>query len=164
MNTLGRMRAQRLRKPTASRSAADRIVPFTSETPLSSLAAVRSPLFLVFSRRLYARSSLRRIEPVCVAEQEGGLLFLGQSQRHRGQGIIVVPMRIVGRKQQPIEADPVDGVAQMDGWVRLFHRLRRHPDLVAQILARQTLEVRGFAAQRRTYLVEPPGERRHPGK
>src|SRR5580704_4029956 len=43
---------------------------------LSSLFAVGSPLFLIFSRRLYARSSPRRVEPMRVAEQEGGLLFV----------------------------------------------------------------------------------------
>ena len=48
--------------------------------------------------------------------------------------------------------------------LRLLDRLGRVPDVLAHIFGRRALQVRHLVAHARPVLVEPPGERRHPGE
>src|SRR6266403_4804890 len=73
-------------------------------------------------------------------------------------------MRIVGRKQQLVPADPLDHLEQMLAPLRIFHRLRGPPDVVADIFRRPALEMRYLAAQPFKALVEPPTQRRRPAE
>src|SRR6185312_4122269 len=48
--------------------------------------------------------------------------------------------------------------------LRIFHRLRRPPDVVADIFRRLALEMLHLATQLPEVLVEAPGERRRPAE
>ena len=78
--------------------------------------------------------------------------------------IVVVPMRIVGGEQQPVPADPIDRVQHMLARLRLLHRLRRQPDLLADVFGRRALQMRSLYLQPVPQLVQPPRQRRQPGK
>src|SRR3546814_20878029 len=61
---------------------------------------------------------------------------------------------LVGREQQPIPADPVDGVEDMLARLRLLHRLRGQPDLPADVLGRQHRKVRRLVPHPQRQLVD----------
>src|SRR4029079_9523650 len=74
--------------------------------------------------------------------------------------IVEIPVRIVRREQQAVDADPFDQVAQMSCFIRLVARLRREPEMLLHIFRRPALEVRHFAAESLEMPVHPPGGRR----
>src|SRR4051812_35899244 len=72
------------------------------------------------------------------------LLSLGLRQRRlEGEARVVeIPVRIVRREQETIDADPFDQRAQVPGFVRFVDRLRREPEMLADIFRRLALEMR----------------------
>src|SRR6516225_6655308 len=92
------------------------------------------------------------------------LLPLGLRQRRlEGEARIVeIPMRIVRREQQAVDADPFDQRAQMPRLVRLVDRLGREPEMVADIVRRLALEMRNLAAEALEMLVHAPDRRGDP--
>src|SRR6476646_2275908 len=73
-------------------------------------------------------------------------------------------MRIVGREQQSVPADPVDHPEQMIAPLGVFHRLRGPIDVVADIFRWRAFYMRHLALQPLPALVEPPRERRRPAE
>src|SRR3984893_14352148 len=82
-------------------------------------------------------------------------LGLADAGRQHPRWIVIIPVRIVGREQQLVPADPVDHVEQMIAPLRIFHRLRGPIDVVADIFRRGTFYVRHLALQPLPALVEP---------
>ena len=78
-------------------------------------------------------------------------------------GIVEIPMRIVGGEEQPVDADPFHHVVEVLAPFRLFHRLRREPDMLADVFRRPALQMRRLVAQPSPVLVQPPHQRRQPG-
>src|SRR5262245_53685303 len=100
--------------------------------------------------------------PVAGEDLLGALLR--QAGREGAEGVVEVPVRVVGGEQQPVPADPFHGVEQVLAVLRLLHGYGRDPDVLADVFRRVLLEVRHLRAHPLEELVEPPGERRQPGK
>ena len=80
-------------------------------------------------------------------------------------GRVEIPVRVVGGKhEEVVAADHVDDLQQVSGVFRLLHRLRRRPEVLADVLTGQLLEPRDFVAQPPVVLVKAPHQRRQPGK
>src|SRR4051794_33330982 len=91
--------------------------------------------------------------------------FCFRERRLEGEARIVeIPVRIVRGEQQPVRPDPVDHRTQMFCIVRLVDRLRREPEVLADIFGRPALEMRHLIAESVKMLVHPPGGRRNPSK
>src|SRR5437660_10065815 len=92
------------------------------------------------------------------------LVPLGLRQRRlEGEARIVeIPVRIVRREQETIDADPFDQRAQMPRLVGFVDRLRREPEMLADIFRRLPLEMRHLAAEALDVLVHTPLRRRTP--
>src|ERR1700733_13234418 len=73
--------------------------------------------------------------------------------------IVEIPMRIVRRKQQAIDADPFHQRAQMLRFIRLVHRLRGEPEMLPHIFRGLALEMRHFGAEAFEVLIHPPHRR-----
>src|SRR5262245_22610206 len=78
--------------------------------------------------------------------------------------VIVVPMRIVARIDDTVQADPIEDGAQVMRVLRFFDRLRRVPEIAAQVLRRLELEAGNLAPHLCNVGVEPPTEARNPGE
>src|SRR5258708_190195 len=78
--------------------------------------------------------------------------------------IIKVPMRVIRREQQPVDADPFDQRSQMFCFVGLIDRLRREPEVLAHIFRRTPLEMRNFATKTIKMLAHPPHRRGDPAE
>src|ERR1700730_1377834 len=91
------------------------------------------------------------------------LLPFGVRQRRlEGKArVVIVPVRIVRREQQAVDADPLDQLAQGSGLIRLVDRLGREPEMVADIFGRLALEMRHLAAESLEMPVHAPYRRRH---
>src|SRR4051794_35764354 len=63
-------------------------------------------------------------------------LGLGQRRLEGEARIVKIPVRIVRREQEPVDADPFDHRAQMFCVVRLVDRLRGEPEMLADIFGR----------------------------
>src|SRR6478609_8444489 len=98
-----------------------------------------------------AMLSLLRSELVdCARVGVEDLAALGFGQR-RLEGvarIVEIPVRIVRREQQAVDADPFDQRAQMFCLVRFVDWLRREPEILLHIFRRLSLEMRHLAAER----------------
>ena len=99
-----------------------------------------------------------------IAEIERLAVGVADAGRQHARRLVEVPMRVVGREQQLVPADPFDHLEQMLAPLRVFHRLRGPPDVVADVFRRLALEMRHLAAQPLETLVEPPGQRRRPAE
>src|SRR6266702_49002 len=91
-------------------------------------------------------------------------LGLGERRLEGEARIVKVPVRIVRREQQPVDSDPFDQRAQMPRLIRLVNRLRREPEVLADIFRRFSLEMWHLAAEAREVLVHPPHRRRDPAE
>src|SRR5258708_39905326 len=60
---------------------------------------------------------------LCIAGEDHSALLFAEARWDRHHGIVEIPVRIVGREQDAVEADPAHGVEHVGGVLRLFHRL-----------------------------------------
>src|SRR5260370_6347249 len=116
--------------------------PSTSTTllPPGGISVVRATMCRVMESELVQRAG------VAVEDLEA----LGFAQR-RPEGktrIVEIPMRIIRREQQAIDADPFDQRSQVPGLVRLVDRLGGEPEGLPGIFGRTPLEVRDFVPER----------------
>src|SRR3984893_2910786 len=99
-----------------------------------------------------------------VAVKYLGALGFRQRRLERKARIIKVPMRIIRREQQAVDADPFDQRSQMSGFIRLVDRLCREPEMLLHIFRRTPLQMRDLVAESVKMLVHPPGGRGNPAQ
>ena len=99
-----------------------------------------------------------------IAVEDFAALHFRQRRPERKARIVKVPVRIIRREQQAVDADPFDQRAQVSGLVRLVDRLRREPEMLLHIFRRPALEMRDLGAEFLKMLVHPPHRRRYPAK
>src|SRR5258707_3560796 len=104
------------------------------------------------------------VERAGVAAEDFLAFRLAQRRLESEPRIIKVPMRIIRREQQPVDADPFDQRSQMFCFVGLIDRLRREPEMLAHIFRRTPLEMRHLAAEPLKMLVHPPHRRGDPAE
>src|SRR6185437_10126844 len=112
--------------------------------------------------RYVFRSEL--VERSGVTAEDFSTLDLGQRRLEGIARIVKIPMRIVRREQQPVDADPFDQLPKMPGFVRLVDRLRREPEMLLHIFRRPPFEMRHLGAEALKMLVHPPHGRGDPAK
>src|SRR6201995_4458170 len=110
------------------------------------------------------RDASELVERAGIAAED--LAGLGPAQRRleREARIVEIPMRIVRREQQPVDADPFDQRALMFGLVRLVDRLGGEPEMLLDVFRRLALEMRHLAAEAFKVLIHPPRGRRGPAE
>src|SRR5262249_59856804 len=91
-----------------------------------------------------------------VAVEDLPFLDLRQRRLEGVARVVIVPVRIVRREQEAIDADPFDELAQMFRLVGLVDRLGREPELLADIFTRAALEMRHLVAEAVEMPVHPP--------
>ena len=84
-------------------------------------------------------------------------LRVGEWYRQTSGGIVIVPVRVVGREHEPIPANPFDDVAQMGRRLWFFHRLRGEPDVAADDFRWKLLHRGILGSDRLPVAVHPPG-------
>src|SRR5262249_32143903 len=99
--------------------------PLTWNTSISRPATVPDLLppgaiSLVVATTWRTIASPQRVDCARVAIEDLAPLGVGQRDFERRVSVIVVPMRIVGGKQQPVDADPFDHRAQVAGMLRFL--------------------------------------------
>ena len=78
------------------------------------------------------------------------------------EGVVEVPVRVVGGEQETIPADQLHHVEEVPRLGGLLDRLGGDPDVLADVLRRLALEVGDLAAHALEQPVEAPGQRRQP--
>src|ERR1700682_5784005 len=126
----------------------------TTLLPPGGMSVVRATMWRAIRSELVQRAG--------VAVENPGALGFRQRRLDRKTRIIKVPMWIIRREQQAIDADPFDQGSQMSGFVRLVDRLRREPEMLLHIFRRTPLQVRDLVAESVKMLVHPPGGRGNP--
>src|ERR1700675_3785204 len=104
------------------------------------------------------------IERAGVAVEDFGPFHLSQRRLEGETRIIEIPMRIIRREQQAIDANPFDQRTQVFCFVGLVDRLGREPEMLPDIFGRTPLEVRDFRAEAFEMLVHPPHRRWNPAE
>src|SRR5205814_6138207 len=99
-----------------------------------------------------------------VAVEDFRAFGFAQRRPEREARIVEIPMRIIRREQQAIDADPFDQRSQMPRLVRLVDRLGREPEMLPHIFGRTPLEMRHLAAEAFEMLVHSPHGGRYPPK
>src|SRR5947209_6031242 len=124
--------------------------PSTSTTllPPGGISVVRATMWRVMRSKLVERAG--------VAVEDFSSFGFRERRLEREARIVEVPMRIIGREQQPLDADPFDQGSQMLCFVRLIDRLGREPEMLAHVFGWTPLEVRHLAAEALEMLVHPP--------
>src|SRR5215467_11116057 len=98
----------------------------------------------------------RSIQPIHsprIAGKDHPALLLGEAWRDRHNRIVEIPVRIVGREQDAVEADPAHGVEHVAWILRLLHRLRRDVEMLADIFRRRTPQMRDLVAHLQPQFV-----------
>src|SRR5471032_1917367 len=124
----------------------------TTLLPPGGISLVRATMWRVMESKLVKRAG--------VAAENLDAFGLSQRRLDRKTRIVEIPVRIIRREQQTIDADPVNHRSQMLGVVRLLDRLRGEPEMLADIFGRTPLQVRDFVAEALEMLVHPPCRRR----
>src|SRR6266849_442344 len=132
--------------------------PSTSTTllPPGGISVVRATICRVIESKLVQRAG--------VAAEDPGPLHLRQRRLESKARIVEIPMRIIGREQQTIDADPIDQRSQVPCLVRLIDRLGGEPEVLAHIFGRTPLEVRDFVTEALEMLVHSPHGRGNPAE
>src|SRR5258705_6895169 len=99
------------------------------------------------------------VQRASVAVEDLEALSFAQRRPEGKTRIVEIPMRIIRREQQAIDADPFDQRSQVPGLVRLVNRLGGEPEVLPDIFGRTPLEVRDFVAEAFEMLVDPPHRR-----
>src|SRR5581483_2447970 len=94
------------------------------------------------------------IDRLAVAGEDLAGALARQVGREGAEGIVEVPVRVVGGEQQPVPADPFHGAGEVRAVVRLLHGLGGEPDVLADVFRRPPLQVRNLRAQALVELVE----------
>src|SRR6478609_6236733 len=147
---------------TASSKPAWGVSVFNEGSQTSLMISPQNPQITTGDKSLTAVLEPVQRARVCIED----LAALGFGQR-RPEGvawIVEIPVRIVRREQQAIDADPLDQRAQMSCFIRLVDRLRREPEMLLHIFRRTTLEMRHLAAEGLEMPVHAPGRRRDPAE
>src|SRR6185437_9019450 len=108
--------------------------------------------------------SRKLVNALRVLAEDHALLLLGQLDLEDGLWIVEIPVRIIGREEEAIPADPFDDTQQIVGALGLFHRLRREPDMLADVFGRRPFQMRNLAAHLLPMLIEPPAQWRNPSE
>src|SRR5882762_3376863 len=111
---------------------------------------------------LSLRSEL--VERAGVAAEDLCPLGFRKRRLERKARIVKVPMRIIRREQQAVDADPFDQRAQVPCLVWLVDRLGGEPELLLHIFRRTPLQMRDLIAKTLEMLVHPPHRRRNPAE
>src|SRR5271166_4702451 len=143
--------------------------PCTLNTPMerpatSTILLVPGAISLTGATTCRAIPSLQAVERQSVLAEYHPLVLLGQRRLEGVTRIVLVPVRIVGREHDAVPTDPLTRRQQILGPLRLLDRLRRHPDVGADVFRRQPFQMRHFLAQPLVVLVEPPCQRGQPGE
>src|SRR5258707_15797412 len=104
------------------------------------------------------------VERAGVAAEDFLAFRLAQRRLESEPRIIKVPMRIIRREQQAVDANPFDQRTQMFCFVGLVDRLRREPEMLADIFGRTPLQMRDFVAETLEMLVHSPHRRWNPAE
>src|SRR5882724_7085077 len=104
------------------------------------------------------------VERAGVAVEDFYLLRLAQRRLERKTRIVEIPMRIIRREQQTIDADPFDQRSQVPRLVGFVDRLGGEPEMLPHIFGRTPLEVRDFVAEALEMLVHSPCRRGNPAE
>src|SRR6202040_65168 len=100
----------------------------TTLLPPGGISVVRATMWRAMESKLVQRAGVA-IEDFCA--------FRFAQRRLEGKARIVeIPMRIIRREQQAIDADPFDQRAQVPRLVRLIDRLGGEPEMLAHIFGR----------------------------
>src|ERR1700683_2257723 len=90
--------------------------------------------------------------------------LLAQVLRHGDEWIVEIPVRVVGREQDAVEADRLHNLDEMGRIVRPLHRLGRHPEMLAQILRRWPFDLRQARTHALPIAIEAMTEGGNPAK
>src|SRR5690606_19061945 len=124
-----------------------------------------TPALISSVRATTCFSFLRKVVELLGVERENaGQVFLLQRIFEGVPGIVHIPMRIVGSKEEPIRSDPVHQITQLGIYLGLLHRLGCVPDVPAHVFGWRTFDIREFAAVAFPDLVQTPGESRSPAE
>src|SRR6266478_5396832 len=140
--------------PLTSNTTTSRPSTSTTLLPPGGISVVRATICRVMESQLVERAG--------VAVEDPGPLLLGQRRLERKARIVEIPMRIIRREQQTIDADPIDQGSQVPCLVGLVDRLGGKPEVLPHIFRRTPLEVRDFVAEALEMLVHSPRGRRDP--
>src|SRR3954467_11255480 len=115
--------------------------PATSTTllPPGGISEVRGGVWGAISSRALGSELVDRAG---VGPEDLRSLGLGQRRLEGEAWVVEIPVRIVRREQQPIDADPFDQRSQVPCLVGLVDRLRREPEMFVNIFRRLALEMR----------------------
>src|SRR6476661_7232434 len=147
---------------TASSKPAWGVSVFNEGSQTSLMISPQSPQITTGDKSLTA--VLEPVQRACVGVEDLAALGFRQRRPEGEAWIVEIPVRIVRREQQALDADPFDQRAQMFCLVRLVDRLRREPEMLLHIFRRATLEMRHLTAETFKMPVHPPGGRRDPAK
>src|SRR6201991_2888611 len=145
--------------------------PFTSTTllPPGGISVVRATMCRVILLGLISWTCLldlrsELVQRAGVAAEDLAALRLRQRRLERKARVIEVPVRIIRREQQPVDADPFDQRTQVPCLVRLVDRLGGEPEMLLHIFRRAPLEMRDLIAKTLEMLIHPPHRRRDPAE
>src|SRR5713226_5748614 len=115
--------------------------PSTSTTllPPGGISVVRATMCRAIESKLVKRAG--------VAVEDLGPFRFRQRRLESETRIVEIPMRIIRREQQAIDADPFDQRSQVPRLIGLVDRLRREPEMLPHIFGRTPLEMRDFGAE-----------------
>src|SRR5882757_489704 len=108
--------------------------------------------------------ALQLINRAGVARENLLALDLRQRRPEREARIVEIPVRVIRREQQAVDADPIDQRAQMLALIGLVDRLGREPEMLLHIFRRLALQMRHLAAERLEMPVHPPHRGRDPAE
>src|SRR3954469_8085081 len=91
-----------------------------------------------------------------VAAEYLAALGLRQRRLERKARIVKIPVRIVRREQQAVDADPFDQRAQIPCLGRLVDCLRGEPETLLDVFRGPPLQMRDLVAEPFKMLVHPP--------
>src|SRR3954454_9555300 len=116
-----------------------------------------SDVLAMMCRAMLSRLRSGLVDGARVGVEDLRALCFRQRRPEGEPRIVEIPMRIVRREQQALDADPFAQRTQMFCFVRLVDRLRREPEMLLHIFGRPALEMRHLAAETFKVPVHPPG-------
>src|SRR3954453_1826210 len=124
---------------------------FTLKMPISrpateTILQVPGAISLTGATTCRAIGSLQAVERQRVLAEHHPLMLLGQRRLEGVARIVLVPVGIIGGEHYAVPADPLARGKQILRPLRLLYRLRRNPDVVADVFRRQLLQMQPFPA------------------
>src|SRR3984885_261478 len=134
--------------PLAWNTTISRPSTLTTLLPPGGISLVRATMCRVMTSKLVQRAG--------VAVEDLRPFHFRQRRLEGETRIVEVPMRIIRREQQAIDADPFDQRAQVPRLVGLVDRLGGKPEVLAHIFGRASFEMRNFIAEAFEMLIHSP--------